>query len=486
MIVALSFHGGDTHLADELLRWIGKLSDCSAFDCILVCDGGTPFDKVIEVKARAECGFKSATVVATEKSVAGWPAGPNSNWRTAIHWGRVNNQPILFLETDAIPLKPSWLSDISDAYEKCEKQHMGAIYPSGNVQLPPTVMSGVAVYGPKCEWSLDAPLIRAFNVDMAELFLSDACHTDLIRDFFGTKEKPPVFVEIKGPASPVNTLTLDFIPDAAVIFHRDKTQSLIPLLAKRLGIAWEPPKRKAKPICVVFNVHNGDIQLALHHALWLRKLGRKNDHPAIITFDSTLPPGLVSQLKQLLDPCFAIVDVFRYPTPAIATYPASANWAFQSAAFYAENFGHPWLWFEADAVVLKADWLDQLQAEYETCGKTFMGPKVVHMGHLQGTSIYPFDAGKRLPRAMNCGAHEAFDMAAKEDMGTDMHDCSRIFHHVWSILNDAPCPVGGGTVPGDLTADQARRWLPKEAVITHRWKTRSLVDLLLTGTYKHE
>lgn len=236
MVVALSFHSGDVHLADDLLRWIGKLSDVSEFDCILVVDANTPFDKASDIKARAEQCFRSATLVSTEKSVTGWPAGPNENWRTAIAWGRSNNVPILFLETDAIPLKPTWLHELATAYAASSRQHFGQIEANSNTQLPAACLSGVAVYGPRTNWPLlETP--RGFNVDYADLLIPDSTHTRLIQDFFGQPNKPPLFTEI--PLAE-NHVTLSFLNPDAVIFHRDKRHSLIPLLAKREGIAWAP------------------------------------------------------------------------------------------------------------------------------------------------------------------------------------------------------------------------------------------------------
>lgn len=482
LAVALPFHSGDCHLAEQLLRWIGKMSDVSEFDCVLVADCSVPLDKAIEVKSLAEKVFKSAPLVTNSASVSGWIAGANSLWYRALDWAAENGRSILFLEPDAIPLRPGWLQELAAAYSACGKAHMGHIAETNNAMLPPKCMSGVAIYGPEAASFPRPPQKQPFNVFYADLLLQNAAHTPLIRDFFGTKELPPVFVAHEQPDEPAHHFSLDWLPAGAVLYHRDKKHSLPPLLARRLNIAWEPPRKRCEKIAVVFPVHNGDIGLALLHALWLRKMNVRWPHRAVIAFDPTVNDGAVNQFRGHLEHCFESVEWCRYPTPPIPAYPASANWMFQNVAHHMAGQHSPWLLMEADAVVLKANWLDQLQAEYERAGKSWMGPLVHQLGHIQGTAVYPSDAAHRMPRTMACGNGEAFDMVAKLDMGDDRHDCGHLFFHTWSILNGQFCPVGGGEVPVNISLALAQT-IPKSAVAIHRVKGRSLIDLLLTGQY---
>lgn len=490
MLVAFPSHQGDVAQLNQLLRWIGQLDGQLNHDALLCFDAGTSFDAAMEAQQRAEKVFRDVRMFSTEQSVKGWPHAPNVMFRAIAkyvqeHWP----QPFLLCEPDVVPLKPGWLDELEAEHKRREwttaMQFMGCITPCTQPMMPERIMSGVAVYPSDTANRIPPTLAsgRAWQVDAAEIMVRDGSHTPLIKDFFGQRDLPPVFVESRRPDSPAHHFTLDWLPEGAVLFHRDKTHSLMPLLAKRLGIEWAPQQRKVEKICVVFPVHGGDISLALHHSMWLRKLGQRWDHPAIIAFDATAIPT-VNQLRSFLEPLFQSVEMFQYPHFA-GTYPHTANFAFQSVAHRMAQGDAPWFWCEPDLVVLKASWLEQLQAEYEQAQKSWMGPVVPNMGHLQGTSIYPADAAHRMPRAMACGAGQAFDMEMKEETLHDRHDCGHLLHHVWSILNDAPCPVGGGVVPGPITAEQARRWLPREAVATHRWKSRHLIDLLLTGQYQH-
>jgi len=489
MLVALPTFAGDCHQLCRLLRWIEKLDGKLVnHDALLAFDAGTPFDAAMEAQRIAERIFREVRVFSTETSVKGWPIGPNVMFHAIAkyvqeHWP----QPFLLMEPDAAPIRPGWLPTIELDYQCRETPFMGQIEPCTQPMMPERIMSGVAIYPPDTANRIPPTLAsrRAWQVDAAEIMVRDGSHTPLIKDFFGQRDLPPVFVESRRPDSPAHHFTLDWLPREAVLYHRDKFGGLFPLLAKKLGIEWveEMEKPKQNKICVVFNVHRGDIHLATRHALWLRKMNQRWPHRAVIAFDPTLASGLINQLHGLLAECFETVEIFSYPSPPIPSYPASANWAWQSCAHHMAQGTSPWLWHEADAIALTPDWLDKLQAEYEACGRSWMGSIVPHMGHCNGGAIYPADAAHRMPGAMSCGAGQAFDMQTQEVIH-DTHN-SRLMFHLWTLVGRMAHPVGGGELPVNVTADELRRWLPKESVFLHRIKDDSVLNALLTGAYQH-
>jgi hypothetical protein len=71
---------------------------------------------------------------------------------------------------------------------------------------------------------------QAWDIGCAEAVVPKSADTKLIQHYWGLPELPPVFVKARDADSPKNFLTLDFIKPEAVIFHRDKTHSLLPLL----------------------------------------------------------------------------------------------------------------------------------------------------------------------------------------------------------------------------------------------------------------
>lgn len=455
----------------RLLQWMARLGSYKNHEAIIVCDAATPFDQVMNARGQVGQMFGQARVIASERPVSGWPDGPNSLVRTAM---KTCEPPFLWLEPDCVPMRSTWLDEIASAYAQCGKAFMGHIYDCKQPGLPDKVMSGIAVYGEKLPVLDQSP--RAWDMDCAEMMVAGA-HTPLIHHFWGQPNLGPVFVSRRSEHSPVNALTLEDIPKEAALFHRDKTHSLIRILERQMF----PPQTEKIVVC--FNVHAGDIGLALTHSEWLKRLGR-NSHKAIICHDPSCPVVALNKFEQNLRQCFEAVETFVYPRPPIPSYPASANWAWQSVAFHMTKQCSPWFWFEADSVVLRSDWLEQLQREYDAAGCSWMGPIVQHMGHLQGTAVYPADAALRMPRAMSCGADKAFDMEAHHDTLNDRHDASHLLFHVWTLVNRAAYPVGGGEVPVNITADELRQWLPRSAVYLHRVKDSSVVNLLLRGEFR--
>lgn len=478
----LSVHAGDIQLAQNLMRWIARLGGVERFDLVIVADAGTPFDQVILLKEIADKAFATTAIVSTVAPVKGWPTGSNANWTRAAQWAKENNRPFLHMEPDAVPLCREWLLRISDAYEMSGQRYLGHIYDCKQAFMPERIMSGIAVYPPTAINEI-APLPltpRAWDVDGSEIMVKAGMSTELIRHLWGTEKLAPVFVEVKDASSPINALTLSWLPPGCVLFHRDKTHSLIKILSRR----YFPQDAVATNIVVVFPVCGKDVQQAIHHAKWLSTLGKWN-HKAVIAYDYSAHVLFLNQLSGLLNKCFEKVESFVYPAPPIPNYPQCANWCWQAVAHQMARGTAPWLFLEADAVILKRDWITQLQREYDNCAKAFMGAVVPGMGHINGTAVYPANAAMRMPRAMSCGDGQAFDMVAKDDMGEDRHDCGHLFFHTWSIVNENFCPVGGGRVPSAITPELAAT-IPKTAVAIHRIKDHSLIDLLMSGRYKHE
>lgn len=473
MLVALLLCEKDGALACDLLKWIGELGGCRNHNLLIVADAGTAFTDVIEARTIGAATFKTVSVITNGTSVKGWPAGCWSLFQTAIHNVK---EPFLILEPDAVPLKAGWLDEIANLYSRLEAPaFLGHIYECKQPFMPERLMSGIAVYPANTKDLFPAmPEPQHWDVFGAQIMTQLGSDTPLIRHHFGTKELPPIFVRQKHlGVSPVNALTLADVPDECVLWHRDKTHSLIRILR---GVT--PAK-----IVVCFNVHAGDIGLAVTHSAWLRKLGRQHEHKAIICHDPSCPITALNALEINLRAAFTEVDTFVYSRPPIPGYPAAANWAFQSVALHMAKQKSPWLWFESDAIALKPDWLEQLQAEYDECGASWMGPVVQHMNHLQGTAIYPADAAQRMPNAMRAGERVAFDMEGDQDTRHDRHDASRLMFHCWTVLNGQFCPVGGGEVPANISLELART-IPKTAVFAHRFKDESLLRLLMSGEFR--
>lgn len=477
MLVVIPTHAGDIHQAIALLEWILKLGQNKSHDCLIVADAGTPFDKTMRAREIAGGIFREVRLTTNDQETKGWPAGPYSLFRTATHF--VANywpQPFLILEPDAIPLQRGWLDQIASIPN--EQKFIGHIYDGEGRYAGRKFMSGIAVYPADTETRLPKRSHPVhWDVDGAEVMVTQGIHTSLIRHLFGEMNNPPTFARARVPGT--NVFDLDWLGDAA-IFHRNKDGSLIRLLRRKLF------NERTKPnIVVVFPVCAKDIDRAVSHATWLNILTRgkgKWPHEALISFDRDTPVTLVNHLEWLLKQSFDKVNAFDYHRAPFQQYPHAANWAFQNTAHRLAKQDRAWLWMEADAIALKYEWLEVLQDKYEDCGRDWYGPIVPHMGHLQGTSIYPANAAVRMPQAMQC-VEQAFDMMSKEIVH-EAADANPVMFHMWTLINRLPCPVGGGELPANITADEIRRWLPREAVFLHRVKDNSVLNLLLTGAFR--
>jgi hypothetical protein len=491
MLILFPTHRGDIRALQNLLRWILQLGPLKNHDALICADAATPMNEAEQAHIIAKEIFREVRVITNPQPVSGWKEGSWSLFQAATEYIEKEwPQPFLLMETDAIPLKSHWLGEIDVHYkiywsesrvENNSPPFMGHIYDS----LSPvgTFMSGIAVYPPNTFSRFpksEQPV--HWDVHGAQLMVSQGVHTNLIYHVFDGPNHRPVSEWWEKPDMLVDGRPL-VIPPECVLFHRDKGQTLIPLLKRKLF----PGSPTKPPIRVVFPVHNGDITLAVRHAQWLVKLsaGEKWNHPATISHDPSCNVILLNQLQALLNQCFEQVDVFVYPRPPLPLYPAAANHAWQRTAIQMSRQDAPWFWLEADGVVLKKSWLDELQAEYEAGGKLFMGPHVQGMAHSNGVMVYPPEAPEIMRTAMSLTDRGAFDYSGAHEYMPQCHSGRRLIQHVWTILNGEPCEVGGGASPDDMTPEQARRWIRPEAVFYHRLKSNALVEHLISGRYSH-
>lgn len=260
-------------------------------------------------------------------------------------------------------------------------------------------------------------------------------------------------------------------------------------LAKEwMAIHGEKPKvASGKRIIVVFPVCSKDIELAVRHADWLTVLSKRNtgavvakwNYDAVVSYDTSLPEDQLQRLTARLSNCFKSVSPCRYDPPPEAAWPQAPNHAFQRTAKHMATLGYPFLWLEADACVLRKDWLDLLQSEYDRCGKPLMGPLVPGLAHINGVAVYPADMATQSPAAMSA-KERAFDFEMKRDMKDKSHDATALMQHLWAIENGVPNPKQG-SAPARITIEQAKQWVNMKAAILHRVKDNSLIELLMEG-----
>lgn len=234
--VVLPYHAGDYQLAKQLLEWIKELSGWSRQKSILlVGDSSVATEDRLALKAFASEIFSHVESLPT-MAPKGWPDGANQMWITAAKYIEGNyKNPWLWLEPDAVPLNPFWLDILAVEYANQPKQFMGHIEESTDPALPKRHLAGVAVY-PVNAYSIMASSIKAgiaFDISGAPAVIQKTSHTPHIQHFWGQFDLPPTFVKERTAESPKNAFTLQHLKSDAVIFHRCKDGTLIPLLREK-------------------------------------------------------------------------------------------------------------------------------------------------------------------------------------------------------------------------------------------------------------
>lgn len=140
------------------------------------------------------------------------------------------NEPLLWIESDAIPTRPGWFVAIADEYARCDKPFMGHLESEHDIKH----LAGVAVYPPN--WKELSPMLagshlapdiphwgrgkgQAFDAYAAPEVYPLSCPSQTIFQSFGKRRWRPV--------------DLSIIPASACLVHQSKDGSLIRVLEQR-------------------------------------------------------------------------------------------------------------------------------------------------------------------------------------------------------------------------------------------------------------
>jgi hypothetical protein len=237
LLAVIATHNGDFTHAENLIRWIGELDGKLPLPALIVVDQTVAPERCESLFKQAKEFFCHVRLITAQVSQTGWK--PNKMFLVAAQYVRDNyGCPFLWLEPDCVPLKPNWLGDINMAYHESPLRYMGAIIEqTGQKGLPPKHLTGCSVYPNDAIDTFDKMASvtggrEAWDIAGGEKIATAAQNTPLIQHFWGEPTKWPVFVEQRAADAPDNHVMLDFLKPDAVLFHRDKEGTLIPILRK--------------------------------------------------------------------------------------------------------------------------------------------------------------------------------------------------------------------------------------------------------------
>lgn len=216
---------------------------------------------------------------------------------------------------------------------------------------------------------------------------------------------------------------------------------------------------------VVIPFHSGDKPQAISLANWIKELGQVSDHKCLLCVGEHCDE---SGVIEPLHASFKSVSVYLPHAKAKRSegkmgYARAANAMWQSVAWkiYMQD-KCPWLWLEPDAIPTRPSWLREIEDEYRTHKKPFLGA----MGQCQipminGVAVYPAAVCDYAPLALQA-AECPWDLNAAEQILKHAH-VTDLFQHIYQITGEPP------TFPKD--ADR----LNQSAALFHRCKDSSLI-----------
>lgn len=246
---------------------------------------------------------------------------------------------------------------------------------------------------------------------------------------------------------------------------------------------WIKNEKEVKELLVVLPFCTKDYKQALTLLKWIEDLGGCKNNQILLVGDFKIQKKDMDNIHNLAEKSFRKVESIQTPySLPHEGWPAGPNWMFETALKYVyKNYENAFYWLEPDCVPLKKDWLSALESEYQKTEKPFMGAIVHSSGqpnlpgdHLTGCAVYPNNAHEYLEHIY--GQPLAFDMEMAPTVVPLTHE-TKLHHHFWGQRNFSP------TFKKDNSPDNPRntlllRTIPKEAVLFHRCKDSSLINLL--------
>lgn len=227
-----------------------------------------------------------------------------------------------------------------------------------------------------------------------------------------------------------------------------------------------------------FPFHSGDAALLDDLLTWIEQMGGCKGHKALLVADGAVQWSTVLALKEKAEKSFDSVDVTTNRVPMVGWIPGS-NSLWTAAAEWFKAKCEPFWFNEPDCIPLKAGWLTDIESEYRSCGKPFMGAIIkdnrpFETGeYLEGNSVYPANAWDIIGPTIN--GKESWTNSSKAAVVPQAFN-SPMVCHIWGLPDAAPTFVEKR--PENSVNTFELSFLRPEWRVFHRSKDGSLLKLL--------
>jgi hypothetical protein len=226
-----------------------------------------------------------------------------------------------------------------------------------------------------------------------------------------------------------------------------------------------------------------DLDLTKNLLKWIASLGGCPGHACLLFPDSLVPKEEQKAVRELAKPSFSYTGSIPIVVPEKGFAP---NHMFMMAAQQIMfSYKLPFLWLEPDCVPLKSGWLSRLSEEYAGSPKKLLGNLIeatqpgLPAVHLAGVAIYPPDIFPLYDSFASIkSANVAWDMEAAS-AAVPRAKNSEFMAHFWGKRDLPPTFVAekfAGATYSENTLPLS--FIKPEAVLWHRCKDSSLIDLL--------
>lgn len=229
---------------------------------------------------------------------------------------------------------------------------------------------------------------------------------------------------------------------------------------------------------VVLPFHFGDSQQALNLLRWVKDLGGAEKYHCLLVADMAVGWQTGLDVMNAAKEAFASATIITNEK-AVTSWPEGANSLFFTAArFIQENVKSYWIWLEPDCVPMRSGWLREIEDHYMLAGQLFLGhiykntqpefPREV----MSGIAVYPANTAQILfeVQAIAWDVHHAQTIC---DLGAN----TNLIYAFWGQKDLAPTFVEFKGHNDPVNAMVLEN-IPKEAVLYHRNKDGTLINLL--------